>query len=92
MFYKNVSTSVKTFHGTTFNPGETKEVHKFINAKFMILQDSPSEVQKEQKKPSSDKPKNEPPKKEEPKKEEALKVEQKPEEKPQEKPSESAKS
>ena len=37
MYYKNVSFSVKTFHGVTFKPGETKEVDKYINSKFMVL-------------------------------------------------------
>lgn len=37
MYYKNVSLSVKTFHGVTFKPGETKEVDKYINHKLMVL-------------------------------------------------------
>jgi hypothetical protein len=65
MFYKNVSYSVKTFHGVTFQPGEVKEVDKFINSPFMILADAkenktdkklPQDNQ-DQQKPSSEKPK-----------------------------------
>ena len=37
MYYKNVSLSVKTFHGVTFKPGEIKEVSQNINHKLMIL-------------------------------------------------------
>ncbi len=67
MFYKNVSYSVKTFHGVTFKPGEIKEVDKYINNKFMIPADGipnktdnklPQEDNtQQQQKPSSDKPK-----------------------------------
>lgn len=88
MFYKNVSCSVKTFYGVTFNPGETKEVNQHINDRCMILADAPTTEVKEQKQPSSAQSKKEPPKKEEPKKEEP-KTEVKPEEKPS---TESAKS
>lgn len=31
MFYTNGSSITKTFHGVTFNPGETKEVFGIIN-------------------------------------------------------------
>ena len=37
MYYRNVSLSVKTFHGVTFKPGETKEVDQYINHKLMVL-------------------------------------------------------
>ena len=63
MFYKNTSTSAKTFHRVTFKPGETKEVGDYINSSTMILVDrsrvaeKPTEVPNditEQKKPSSE--------------------------------------
>lgn len=66
MYYKNVSLSVKTFHGVTFKPGETKEVNQYINHKFMILVDKPeiqpstehtSQQSQKQQKPSSEKAK-----------------------------------
>lgn len=76
MFYKNVSSSVKTFHGVTFKPGEVKEVNSYINHKFMILQkDQPKNIQQ---KPSSEKQK-----KEEMPKVEEQKKEVKPEEVPE---------
>lgn len=56
MFYKNISTSVKTFHGVTFKPGEIKEVSDYINHRFMILSDKPTSSNMQQK-PSSEKPK-----------------------------------
>lgn len=56
MFYKNISTSVKTFHGVTFKPGEIKEVSDYINHRFMILSDEPTSSNMQQK-PSSEKPK-----------------------------------
>lgn len=65
MFYKNVSLSVKTFHGVTFRPGEVKEVGDYINNLFMVEVDE-NEVknteeekpqQQKQQKPSSEKPK-----------------------------------
>ena len=60
MFYKNISYSVKTFHGVIFNPNEIKEVKQAINSKFMILVDPPkikkveieAERAQEQQKPS----------------------------------------
>lgn len=56
MYYKNVSSSVKTFHGVTFEPGQTKQVSRYINNKYMILtNDKPIETQKKQQKPSSEK-------------------------------------
>ena len=58
MFYKNISTSVKTFHGVTFKPGEIKEVSEYINHRFMVLTDAPaSKENTTQQKPSSEKPK-----------------------------------
>lgn len=36
MIYKNISSSVKTFHGVTFKPGEIKEVPGYINSKYFI--------------------------------------------------------
>lgn len=36
MKYKNVSRIVKTFHGVTFQPGETKSVTNYINDISMI--------------------------------------------------------
>lgn len=67
MFYKNISCSVKTFHGVTFKPNETKEVSEYINNKYMILVDAPvKEAVNVQQKPS-DKPKRSNPKPEEPK-------------------------
>ena len=48
MFYKNTSYSVKTFHGVTFQPGETKEVNEYINDLFVILVDEPR-IDKQQK-------------------------------------------
>lgn len=59
MFYKNVSTSVKTFHGVTFNPGDVKEVKKYINDKWMILTDEKNKEPEIQQKPSSEKIKKE---------------------------------
>ena len=59
MFYKNVSTSVKTFHGVTFNPGDIKKVDKYINDKWMILADKPLKGNETQQKLSSDKSKKE---------------------------------
>jgi len=62
MFYKNISYSVKTFHGLTFKPNEIREVNKPINNKFMILVEPPkedtkkldAEMAQEQMKPSSE--------------------------------------
>ena len=62
MFYKNISYSVKTFHGLTFKPNEIREVSKPINSKFMILVEPPkedttkleTELVQEQMKPSSE--------------------------------------
>lgn len=34
--YKNLTNSVKTFYGVTFNPGDVKEVPGFINADHFI--------------------------------------------------------
>lgn len=43
-YYKNISLSVKTFHGVTFKPGEVKEVKDFINDDHMIVvEPKPSE-------------------------------------------------
>lgn len=50
MFYKNVSLSVKTFHGVTFRPGQVKEVDKCINNLFMIEVDE-KEIKKTEEKP-----------------------------------------
>ena len=62
MFYKNISYSVKTFHGLIFKPNEIREVNKPINSKFMILVEPPkedtkkldAEMAQEQMKPSSE--------------------------------------
>ena len=40
MLYKNISHSVKTFYGVTFQPGETKEVPGYINNNTMIVVDA----------------------------------------------------
>ena len=75
MYYKNVSLSVKTFHGVTFNPGATEQVDHYINDLFMIPVSGPSEVKTvstettsqqpvKQQKPSSEKPKKSEEKKE----------------------------
>ena len=66
MFYKNISYFVKTFHGVTFNPGETKEVADFINHPKMLRVEKPAEVKTNipQKKLSSDNSKEELPKEE----------------------------
>lgn len=37
--YKNIGTVTKTFHGVKFNPGDTKEVNGYINAKSFIRVD-----------------------------------------------------
>jgi len=34
--YKNISFSAKTFYGTIFEPGETKEVSGYINCTGMV--------------------------------------------------------
>ena len=52
-YYKNLSCSVKTFHGVSFQPGEIAAVPDFINQKYMIRIDNPK-----QQKPSSEKPKD----------------------------------
>lgn len=58
MFYKNISTSAKTFYGVTFKPGDIKEVDGYINHRFMIPADAPiSKESNVQQKPSSEKPK-----------------------------------
>ena len=42
--YKNISLSVKTFHGVTFKPGDVKEVTDFINDDgFIVVKPKPSE-------------------------------------------------
>lgn len=57
-YYKNVSSSEKTFHGVTFQPGEIKQVNKYINHKWMVLMEKETfENQHKPQKPS-DKPKN----------------------------------
>ena len=73
MFYKNVSMSVKTFHGVTFQPGETKEVDKTISNKWMILTENKPKVTTSQQKLSSEKLKKDTPKKEDTKPTEQLK-------------------
>ena len=62
MFYKNISYSVKTFYGVTFQPGETQEVADYINDKFMIVVDKSADkiAITPQKKPSSGTQKREP--------------------------------
>lgn len=67
MYYKNVSLSVKTFHGVTFRPHEIKEVDSYINASYMIPVEGPevkaenieetSQQKSKQQKPSSEKSK-----------------------------------
>ena len=53
MLYRNISYSVKTFYGVTFEPGQVKEVPGYINNKDMIVEETvPS-----QSAPSLDKPK-----------------------------------
>ena len=45
--YKNISSTAKTFHGVTFQPGEVKEVPKAINhSKFIRLTTVPKEPPK----------------------------------------------
>lgn len=39
MIYKNLGYTTRTFHGVTFNPGDTKEVNGYINAKEFIAVD-----------------------------------------------------
>ena len=47
MLYKNLSQISKTFHGVTFNPGETKEVSNYINdPKFIRVMSVPEEPPK----------------------------------------------
>lgn len=41
MFYKNISFLPRTFYGVEFQPGETKEVSKYINSKYMIVVPEP---------------------------------------------------
>ena len=61
MYYKNISCSVKTFHGVTFNPGETQEVSNYINHPMMIPVSYPiNTVATKQQKPSPDKSKSDP--------------------------------
>ena len=62
MYYKNISYSVKTFYGVTFNPGETKEVPSCINDRLMIPTSAPvlkKTTNTPQKKLSSDNSKKE---------------------------------
>ena len=48
--YKNHSHSVKTFHGVTFKPGETKEVPGVINHPLFVKQEKlPDSLPKESK-------------------------------------------
>lgn len=37
MFYTNGSAITKTFHGVTFQPGETKEVFGYINDPYFYI-------------------------------------------------------
>lgn len=75
MYYKNISSSVKTFYGVTFNPGEIREVNNYINHKMMIEVDEPIKSREViQQKPSCEKPKKDP--KEEQKPEEPKPVEE----------------
>ena len=53
MYYKNIGNFPKTFHGTTFQPGDVKESRDYINDMFMILVDKP----KEQSQPKATAPK-----------------------------------
>lgn len=47
MIYKNISTFRKTFHGVTFNPGETKAVPGYINdMSFIRVSSLPKEPPK----------------------------------------------
>lgn len=64
MFYKNCSYTAKTFHGVTFEPGQTKEVSGIINNKWMVpVNDAATLVTKsKQQKPSPEVPKEEDPK------------------------------
>ena len=39
MIYKNLGHTTRTFHGVTFNPGDTKEVNGYITAKEFIAVD-----------------------------------------------------
>ena len=39
MIYKNLGHTTRTFHGVTFNPGDTKEVNGYINAKEFVAVD-----------------------------------------------------
>lgn len=49
MLYKNISLTRKTFHGVTFEPGETKEVPGYINNRgFIRVAEMPKEPPKKQ--------------------------------------------
>lgn len=89
MYYKNVSYSVKTFYGVTFEPGEIKNVDRYINNVWLIpVGEQVNEQNTTQKKPSSESKKEipreapkpakqpEPSKKEEPAKQEEAKLEE----------------
>lgn len=42
IYYKNISSKTKKFHGVTFKPGEVCGVNNYINAKCMIVVDEPA--------------------------------------------------
>lgn len=41
MYYKNLSNTVKTFYGVTFEPNEIKEVPGYINHPKFLITDKP---------------------------------------------------
>lgn len=57
MIYRNTSTSVKTFYGVTFQPGDVHEVAGYINDPAMMkLNEMPKEHPKTSRKQSKQKP------------------------------------
>ena len=58
MYYKNLSNTIKTFYGVTFNPGDIKEVSGYINHPKFFITDKPihKEPPKDDNKKAIDKP------------------------------------
>lgn len=53
MFYTNGSSITKTFHGVTFQPGETKEVFGYINDPYFYISSKRQEPPKRERRDTS---------------------------------------
>lgn len=53
MFYTNGSAITKTFHGVTFQPGETKEVFGYINDPYFYISSKRQEPPKRERRDTS---------------------------------------